>query len=88
MQPLNDSEDEAARVRELNRRFHAGEWVRVGFERRAFCWQLDHDAFDLVHSSEFVDWSRAWWQPLIGLLLGGGLLAFVVRRERRRRGED
>ena len=32
-----------------------------------------------------IEWPLAWWQPLPAILLGGVLLTWVVRRERRRR---
>jgi len=84
MVPLNETAAEAVRVRELNQRFLAGEWVRVGFDRRALIWNLEVRASEYVEAPEFVDWGEAWWQPLVGLILGGCLLTCVMHRERLR----
>lgn len=67
----------------------AGEWVvdqhSGARNRRGWIWTAGRSEYANVLSAERIDWRLAWWQPVIGLLIGGALVTLAVGWERRKR---
>ena len=66
-----------------------GEWLRLDSARHPTRWDGvwggRHGGGMEFVLGDHIEWPLAVWQPLVAILLGGGLLTYVVRRERRRK---